>query len=499
MEKIKQYISKHEYFFMFLFIFTSIFCVSLCVALVNGDELWNFQNTYKIYNGYTIYNDANVIVTPLFFIIGDFLFKILGANFFVFRIYNAIIFTFYYFMTYAILRKLKVNKKISITFTLILMVIFNYGLVRIMANYNPLAIAFCMLGIYLMLCKKDYFSNKNIVIQALITFVVILTKQNIGLFYYLALITVILITEKDKRLLKILKLTGILAILGIIFLYILKINNNLEGFFNYAVLGIGQFAQNNISLILRNTVLMLIILVLNLVVVRILVKNKKARIEQEDRRNLLVLQSFSAYLLLVALPIVNEAHFIMAIHLSLILLVNICNIIITKNEINIEKYNIIGKIAKVFILVNIIIPTMSIINWANVIKTKDYQYKYEEPFWGSIISNKLYNNIENVTKYIENKQQEDIEIIVFSSKAGLYQVPLKRSNGYMDMPFYGNTGTLTEEEIEKDISNRKNTEILLEKDEENLEWQEMENLVKRLKQKFTKIGEIEEFEIYLIE
>ena len=36
-----------------------------------------------MYNGFVIYKDANVICTPLFFYIGNLLFRVLGANFFV--------------------------------------------------------------------------------------------------------------------------------------------------------------------------------------------------------------------------------------------------------------------------------------------------------------------------------------------------------------------------------------------------------------------------------
>lgn len=36
-----------------------------------GDDLWNFSNIYKMTNGYTIYKDINVIITPLFFYLGE--------------------------------------------------------------------------------------------------------------------------------------------------------------------------------------------------------------------------------------------------------------------------------------------------------------------------------------------------------------------------------------------------------------------------------------------
>ena len=81
------FIKKHDNIFAIILFFLSIFGITINVFITNSDELWNFQNIYKMYNGFQIYKDANVIVTPLFFWIGEFLFKILGANFFIFRVY----------------------------------------------------------------------------------------------------------------------------------------------------------------------------------------------------------------------------------------------------------------------------------------------------------------------------------------------------------------------------------------------------------------------------
>ena len=202
MEKVINLIKKHENIFVIILLFISLIGVSFYINLDVNDELWNFQNVYKMYNGYQIYEDANVICTPLFFYIGKLLFDVLGANFFVFRIYNILIFMFYYFMIYKILRLLKVNMKISLGGTLVLLVFGNYLLVRVMANYNSLAIAFCLLGIYFLIKNQITMNNKNILIQSIICFLIILTKQNIGLFYLIALFATIIIKHKKESIKK---------------------------------------------------------------------------------------------------------------------------------------------------------------------------------------------------------------------------------------------------------------------------------------------------------
>ena len=102
MKKIIEKIKKKEDVFIFLLIAFSLIGITLNVKLDASDELWNFQNIYKMYNGFVIYKDANVICTPLFFYIGNLLFRVLGANFFVFRIYSIVIYSVYIFVNYKI-------------------------------------------------------------------------------------------------------------------------------------------------------------------------------------------------------------------------------------------------------------------------------------------------------------------------------------------------------------------------------------------------------------
>ena len=73
--KITNFIEKHNNIFVAMLIFVSIFGITLNVNLESSDELWNFQNIYKMYNGFQIYKDANVIITPLFFWIGEIILK----------------------------------------------------------------------------------------------------------------------------------------------------------------------------------------------------------------------------------------------------------------------------------------------------------------------------------------------------------------------------------------------------------------------------------------
>ena len=55
-----------------ILLFVVILCgVCFSSELSSLDELWDFSNIFKMVNGFTIYNDLNVIITPLFFYIGE--------------------------------------------------------------------------------------------------------------------------------------------------------------------------------------------------------------------------------------------------------------------------------------------------------------------------------------------------------------------------------------------------------------------------------------------
>lgn len=498
MEKIINFIRKKENIFVFLLIVFSLLGSTLCISLANGDELWAFQNVYKIYNGFQIYEDANVICTPLFFYIGNFIFHILGANFLVFRIYSIIIFSAFYFFTYKILRELKINMKISIIFLLAIIMYGNFLLSRVMANYNSLALAFCLLGIYLLISRKTKLDKKGIFIQSLICFCAAMTKQNIGLFYAIALAIVIFYIKPENKIRGVLEEGLILLSFSIIFLAFLNVNGLLNGFMNYCVLGIKQFATDNLALNWEYIIIVIPIVLVNIITSVFLLKKTNKMLKEEEKYNLIVLNCFAFLLVFITFPIINATHSFFAIYTSLILLLYIIFMILNKSEINIAKYKIVNILITGLVLIDVIANIYMMIVWSKIIFVKDYYYKYNEPFYGSIVSEEMYKNIKNATNYIKEEEQKGNDVIVFSSKAALYMVPLKESNGCYDLPFNGNFGTLDDDDIINDIKNRKNTIILIEKKTDSYErWQEPENVRDILMNDLEQIGEIEEFNIYI--
>ena len=101
-----------------------ILAIGFLIIFINtleiSDELWLFHHTYKISQGYTIYSDVNVIITPIFFYIGKLFLLIFGKNMIVFRIYGLLIFGVLYFVTYNLMKNLKFSKHIALLSTVLL-------------------------------------------------------------------------------------------------------------------------------------------------------------------------------------------------------------------------------------------------------------------------------------------------------------------------------------------------------------------------------------------
>ena len=83
--------------------------VSLFIKVQPNDELWNFANIYKMTNGFKIYTDLNIIITPLFFYLAQIFFNIFGANILSFRMFNILIYTGLIFIIYNLFKTFKRN------------------------------------------------------------------------------------------------------------------------------------------------------------------------------------------------------------------------------------------------------------------------------------------------------------------------------------------------------------------------------------------------------
>lgn len=85
--KIKDFLDRYNNAIIYILLFLIILgrALDFSKTIENGDELWNFANVFKFYNGISLYRDNNVIITPLFFYLGKIFFNILDPNMLTFQ------------------------------------------------------------------------------------------------------------------------------------------------------------------------------------------------------------------------------------------------------------------------------------------------------------------------------------------------------------------------------------------------------------------------------
>lgn len=483
--KVKKFVEKHDEIFVTILIFIMSLGYSLYIKTLAGDELWNFQNVYKIYNGYKIYVDANVITTPIFHFIGALVFKIYGANFFVFRMYSLVIYTIFFVGIYKLFKCLKIDKKNSF-FLLIIFFALQYDLVISSANYNSFAIMLLVFAVLVVINRENI--KHYVLIESILITLIFLTKQNIGVFYLIGLILYTILNKKELK--NTIKIIGITGIFGILFVLILYFNNLLEGFISYAILGIKEFDKENKSVDLF-MIFAIIVTTLNGLLLISINSNDKFK-KKEERKNINNIACFAYPLLGMTYPIFNISHIKFALSIQYVLLFYILYLLVKGSKI--EK----NKIKKyiIFILEIFIIGYYSISSITYTIKyfrkILNDEYKYNEPYYGTIFNDETKEKIKDITEYM---QSCDNEVVCISTDAGLYMIPLKQNNKEFDMLLLGNLGKDGENGVIEKIKGFKDKKIILMNKEKN-SWQESDKIIEFVKNNFTKIGEIEDILIY---
>ena len=488
MKSIINKVKEKDNISIFILFFLISLGISLNLYIEASDELWNFQNVYKMYNGFKIYEEINVIITPLFFWCTEILFSILGANLFVFRICHSFLMGILFLYTYKILKKLNIPKAFSILVILLIALQEFFLIIRTSFNYNNMALLFFVMGVYYLVNEK---TRKKTHIQAIITILIILTKQNMGIYYLIGNILYLAIQSKQikEKIKQDIKYITIILFGMLAFLIYLITNNNLYNFINYTLGGIGEFANENLNFDISSIIFLLGISITNIYVSIKLLKKDVFSIKQKE--NIKILLIFSLMLSLVCYPIFNMAHIVIGTYLTII---NIIYVIFTLFEdFKYKMQKVIKIISEGAILLSVIFSIYNIYMWTNVITSNTYPYTWDDPFFGGIIGKNDYEKNEKVIEYIEKNNKN---VIVFSNRAALYMIPLKRNNGDFDLPFKGNFGTKGEDGLIEKIKKEENVQYLLFKKENENIYQETTKVKEYIKNNKKYVGEIEGFEIY---
>lgn len=479
--------------------FIAIFIFAILIGSINfyikfeiNDELWNFSNVYKMCNGYQIYKDLNVIITPLFFYLGELFLKVFGTNYFSFKIYNFFIYLLLYTAVYSIFKNLNKRRIKAFIYTIIVF-LFSFIDIRAGANYNTLAIAIVLIGILVNL-KIDKDKWHLPYLQGIITFAIFMTKQNIAVFYFMGIfISDLFICKSKKCIIKIIKfyLKQVLTIilLGIIFLYALKLQGNLYDFINFCVLGIDEFASNNV--LFKGDVISIICINFISIILSIIFINNKM-IENKIKYSNIKMLPIAVLLILMSYPIFNIYHVTLGSVVCIILLLSNIDYIIIEKVLDNKIENVI-KIYKIIACIIFFAGIIIFITY-NIL----YVQKSKNPFQiykGSIMTEEQIEKINKICKYIKSNEENGKSVKIISCRANLYMNVLNKNNGVLDLPFYGNFGNKGENIVIDYIKDAENAKILIQKDDK-IPWQESYKIRNYIKENLNYEGEIEDFLIY---
>ena len=490
LKKIEQLIEKHDVIFVTIIMCLGASIFALESKMYVGDELWNLSHIYQMDIGYTIYLDNNVFITPLFFYIGSIIFKIFGANFLVFKIYNIIIFTCLYIFSYILFKKLKIEKKFAFLGTLVVF-IATYGIIGAGANYNILAIVLILLGMLIKFGMKENLL-KNI-LHGIIIFLIFFTKQNIGVYYILGIIIYSIVQiVKTKHTKKYVKEIFIELFIAFIFLLIailqMYIKGNLNGFIDYCVLGIAEFNKNLANNILEQiyTILEIPFIIILTLILNIIFKKDK---DKKEKDSFLIVEGL--ILLLAQYPIFNGYHIAMSKIILIIYMFYILYFLLKEHTDIFEEEKIFKIINIVSIIILLALSSIHIGKYIYTLKDSEGGIYY-----GVKLSDEQKKDIKLICNYILEEKRNRTNVIILSYRAMAYTTPLNINNGVLDLPFLGNLGSKGEQGLVEKISKLKNAKILITKDEKDKIYQESELARKYVIENFRNVGEIGDFLVY---
>ena len=234
---------------------------------------------------------------------------------------------------------------------------------------------------------------------ASIIFLIIMTKQNIGIFYILAYIVAEFISKKEfKSILRVLNTTITMLFAYAIYLFF---KGNLNNFINYTILGIKEFSQN---ITIKGIVFILIDLIFLIFLFIVILKKKN---KSHTYKNILILYVFGAFLLLTGYPIADNWHMVIASTVLWICMIyTIHNMIIA--ELKIKKSTI--KLIKIIIcIIILVICAGRLIIFASTLFMEKTNKFYLIP-----ISKTTKEKIDIMEEYILNSNKK---VIIASAEA----------------------------------------------------------------------------------
>ncbi len=499
---IKQYYKDILFFIALIIVISSVI---LPKSLNDLDEIWNYSFAKNIADNLVPYKDFNMVPTPLLPLICGFFLKILGDELIVMRLLAILLISFLFFISYLILKKLKVNQVFAILASFfIFLLLKDY----ICIDYNFALLCVTLLIIYI---EIIYFQKNNNYFErskwfyfwiGILSGICILFKQTTGIF--VSLVTVfypILLLNNKSELKKYLK-TSLFKILGIaipvilLFIYLL-LNNALYDFIDYTILGIKTFTNSipytsliessNIAIKLLSIFMPIFILVIG---IYILIKKE---------RTLFNFYCYGIASLVVAFPISDNIHFLIGVFPFIILLSYfsfiILKFILSKLQ-NKKVYYFIKEMSKCTVLLFLVYYLIYSFTPIASYFSDTSKYHSIEHYKLIPISESLLNKINTIDDYILSQNNK---VYILDAEASIYMISINQYNKNYNLFNRGNLGSKGELGIIEEIKNfEPGTKLLIRNNNYSKNWQTPMDVINYIESNLTKVDEVSIFDVYEI-
>lgn len=450
--------------------------------IMDGDEIWNYNFARNICEGRFPYVDFNMIQTPLSSYLASVFLKILGNTLFNFRIAAILLIAAVFGSLYYLCSQILQDKIVAFTST-----VFVFGLNYLFWNYNYNNLN--LLLIVMILCvewKKQ--RGKKIdspiwdILLGILVGIMPLIKQSTGAVF-LAINAFLciceLINDKKKWKQKFARI-GVSIAPGICFVGTLFVQNQIDEFWDYAIVGISTF-HHKITYFefIFSTPITFVIGIFPVFVIGMCIYSFIKKKEQRKLIGMFLMWSIGG--LIVAYPLCDSIHMVVAIVPFVPCIFMTCKI---KKLKTYEEY--ICCAVAVLVLVVLVMSDAS--------KEGNYKKCELDYFRGVPIDVIMEEHIDDMTEYIKIKGKEGYTAIVADEYGALYSIVINECYKDMDMLLEGNLGTQSSEEI---LSRYQDDIILVRRDENNMGYQAYKELIFEVKNTYEKIDEVSSFDAYI--
>lgn len=488
---------------LFILIFLAILSIILQKEIKDLDEIWNYTFAKNISEGIIPYKDFNMLQMPLLPLINGLILKLTFNELVVMRVLAALLCTSILYMAYKIFNVLGIKKEISLICTFILgyllkdyyCIDYNYAtlLVTLIILYNEI-IKYKRTN---ELIKCDLRQDILLGILAGITFTL---KQTSGIFIIIVCLGNKLLFVRKKEEFKtyiksfLYRMIGVIIPITIMLIYII-INGAFSEFISYTFMGTKEFS-NYVSY--KNLMAYKIINCLAIIVpISFVYAWIKSIILEKDKCTYLLLV-YSLAIFVIAFPISDKIHFMIASTIGIILCIYeiyyLIKIVYSKYLVNKKILNKIIKGICVFTSTVIVLFTI-FYAIKNIKKYREMEKNFSElnHYKYIPINKNLENQIINIDEYITKSKEK---VIILDASASIYMIPIDKYNKNYDMFLKGNLGESSFEKITSDIKNNLETKYLILKDKYKKNWQTPIDIIDFVKINKNKIGEISMYDIY---